>query len=98
MIGLGRVEPLSVAATLLLAQRPAADLVLPYASSWDVEVTVVEHWTSVRPERNNLRTATVNDRVSILPLEQWQPSRLSMRVRLVSGKDNINGAWVRAFR
>ena len=64
-------------------QAPAADLVLPYSSSWDLEVTVTETWNSSRESRTRLR---VNENVSILPLDQWSPSRLHMRARLSSKK------------
>ena len=70
-----------------VVQKPAADLMLPYSSSWTVEVTVAEHWNSTRDGRSNLRLgSTGSDRVSILPLSQWQPTRLHMRARIMSKK------------
>ena len=62
---------------------------------------VVEHWNSTGCNLRSSNTAEGagataaggEQRVSILPLDQWAPTSLTMRMRITSKRANFDGEW-----
>ena len=81
-------SPLSVCAP---CQAPAKDILLPYTSKWDIQVSITEHWNSTMVAQGSLRRAKVGDHVSVYPLEQWAPTQLLLRVRMASQHVQFSG-------
>ena len=62
---------------------------------------MVEHWNSTGCNLRSSNTvegagataAGGEQRVSILPLDQWTPTSLTMRMRITSKRANFDGEW-----
>ncbi len=56
-------------------------------------MVVTELWNSTTAGQGSLRAkARAGDVVSIYPLEQWEPKRLTVRLRLTSRATKFTGA------
>ena len=71
--------------TLLCWQAPAEDLQLPYSAKYDATITISEIWTSSSAALSG--KATRGSIVSILPYEQWQPTKIKFAAKLTAIRD-----------